>query len=114
MRFSDWSSDGCSSDFADHWQTEAARLREMRDSLNGLVKALHTPSKTGVSPRAAIGRSARFAERHRLDLSWEGGLEADRARDRAGLAKLQDIARRLGLERGQIADRKSTRLNSSP
>src|SRR3546814_16233286 len=75
----------------------------MRDSLNGLVKALHTPSKTGVSPRAAIGRSARFAERHRLDLSWAGGLEADRARDRAGLAKLQDIARRLGLDLGQLA-----------
>src|SRR3546814_11591399 len=35
--------------------------------------------------------------------AWGGGPEADRARARAGLAKLQDIARRLGLERGQIA-----------
>src|SRR3546814_5765114 len=73
MRISDWSSDVRSSDL-----------------------------RTGVSPRAAIGRSARFAERHRLELSWEGGLEADRARDREGLARLQDIARRLGIERSQI------------
>src|SRR3546814_14955660 len=83
MRISDWSSDVRSSDL-----------------------------RTGVSPRAAIGRSARFAERHRLELPWEGGLEADRARAREGLARLQDIARRLGIERSQIGqqgvhDRKS-------
>src|SRR3546814_2677445 len=108
---------------AEHGQSEASRLKELLDSLNGLVKALHTPGRTGVSPRAAIGRSARFAERHRLELSWEGGLEADRARDREGLDRLQDIARRLGIERSQIGhqevkvfkdlrDRKSKRLNS--
>lgn len=95
-----WSERG--EEMAEHWQAEAARLKEVRDSLNGLVRALHTPGRTGVSPRAAIGRSARFAERHRLELSWEGDLEADRARDREGLVRLQDIARRLGLERGQI------------
>ncbi|MEO3430161.1 DUF3320 domain-containing protein [Pelagibius sp. CAU 1746] len=95
-----WSARG--EETAEHWQTEAARLKKLRDDLNGLVKALHSPGQTGVSPRAAIGRSLRFAERHRLELSWEGGLEADRARDREGLARLQDIARRLGLERGQI------------
>ena len=87
---------------AEHWYAEAARLRDLRDSLNGLVRALHDHGKTGVSPRAAIGRSARFAERHRLELTWEGGLEADRARDREGLDRLLDVARRLGLERGQI------------
>src|SRR3546814_18794557 len=44
---------------AEHWQAEASRLKELRDSLTGLVTALHTPCRTGVSTRAAIGRSAR-------------------------------------------------------
>src|SRR3546814_17542422 len=89
---------------AEHGQSEASRLKELLDSLNGLVKALHTPGRTGVSPRAAIGRSARFAERHRLELSWEGGLEADHARDREGPARLPDHARRLGTERRQTGN----------
>src|SRR3546814_3630214 len=36
-----WSERG--EETAEHWQAEAGRLKELRDSLNGLVKALHTP-----------------------------------------------------------------------
>src|SRR5690606_16084675 len=39
-----WSERG--EETAEHWQAEAARLKELRDSLNGLVKALHTPGRT--------------------------------------------------------------------
>src|SRR3546814_18959920 len=82
-----WSERG--EETAEHWQAEAGHLKELRDSLNGLVKALHTPGRTGVSPRAALGRSARFAERPRLELSWGGGREARRAQDRQGRPRPQ-------------------------
>ncbi len=79
------------------WQAEAERLKQLRDDLNGLVKALHRPGASGVSPRAAIARTVRWKEIHRLRLDWTGGLEADHARDKEGLEKLTQIARNLGL-----------------
>src|SRR3546814_12033697 len=69
-----WSERG--EETADQWQTEAARLREMRDSLHGRVKAMNTPSKTGDSPSADIGRPARFPERHSMDLHWDARTSA--------------------------------------
>src|SRR3546814_16959727 len=66
-----WSERG--EETAEHWQAEAGRLKELRDSLNGLVKALHTPGRTGVSPRAAIGRSARFASSEERRVGKGGG-----------------------------------------
>ncbi len=78
------------------WDTEAARLKRLRDDLNGLVAALHQPGPTGISPRAAIGRSVRWGERHRVRLGWTGGLEADHAKCPADLNELSETAKRLG------------------
>src|SRR3546814_19782144 len=47
-----WSERG--EETAEHWQAEASRLKELRDSLNGLVKALPTPGRTGVPHRHGI------------------------------------------------------------
>jgi very-short-patch-repair endonuclease len=84
------------------WHEEAARLTELRNALNGLVNALHTPGPTGVSPRAAIGRAARWQDLHRFRLDWTSGLEAERAQDKAGLAHLEQVAKRLGQSYGEL------------
>jgi len=56
------------------WHEQAAKLKGYRDQLNGLVRALHRPGETGLSPRQAIGRSVRYADLHRLRLDWGDDL----------------------------------------
>lgn len=87
------------------WQEEATKTEKLRDGLNGLVKALHTPGATGISPRTAIGRCVRWRDEHRLQLDWAGGLEADYARNEKDLKELEDIAKRLGQNFGELTDR---------
>jgi very-short-patch-repair endonuclease len=84
------------------WEGEAARLREVRAQLNALVRVLHTPGPTGLSPREAIARAttSRFAPQVRLD--WPNDLSHDRAIDRAGLERLRTLARELGQAFGQV------------
>lgn len=85
------------------WEAESARLKLIRDGLNGLVRALHAPGSTGLSPRHAIARAttSRFAPAVRLD--WPAQLSADRARDREGLERLRTLARELGQAFGQVS-----------
>ena len=87
------------------WHEEAGRLAHLRHDLNGLVKALHTLGATGVSPRAAIGRAARWQDVHRFRLDWTGGMEADRAQDKGGLVHLEQAAKRLGQSYGELDDK---------
>lgn len=84
------------------WETETARLKKIRDGLNGVVRALHTPGPTGLSPRSAIARAttSRYAPAVRLE--WPAQLSADRAGDRDGLDRLRTLARELGLAFGQV------------
>jgi very-short-patch-repair endonuclease len=84
------------------WNQEAERLTAIRNDLNTLVKALHAPGVTGVSPRKAIGRAARWQNTHRFRLDWSGGLEADAAVNEAGLSRLKQIAKRLGQIYGEL------------
>lgn len=86
------------------WKTTAAQLRELRDELNTLVRALHVPGMTGVSPRFAISRAVRWGDIHRLRLDWTGGLEADRAKDKTGLNHLQQVSKRLGQTYAELED----------
>jgi very-short-patch-repair endonuclease len=87
---------------AESWSREAQQLRGVRDGLNGLVEALHTPAHTGMSPRDAIARasSSRFAESIQLD--WDKRLDADLAGDADGLVRLRSLARELGQAFGQV------------
>lgn len=87
------------------WNEEVERLSSIRKELNNLVSALHTPGITGISPRSAIGRAIRWQEIHRFRLDWVGGLEADRAQDKAGLTHLKQTAKQLGQTYEELDDK---------
>ncbi|HYD47238.1 MAG TPA: DUF4011 domain-containing protein [Terriglobales bacterium] len=78
------------------WEAEAARLKGLRDDLNHLVAALHSPGPAGISPRAAIGRVVRWGTVHRIKLDWTGGLDSDRTGSPEELEELASTAKRLG------------------
>lgn len=80
----------------DEWHMHAQRLKDLRDNLNNFVKILHTPHKTGVSVRMAIGQAVRWQENYRLKLDWGNNLSNDRLKDRGDLEQARDIAKRLG------------------
>jgi very-short-patch-repair endonuclease len=91
------------------WAKKASELRSVRTRLNGLVGALHTPGPAGISPRDAIGRSARWAGLHPVNLDWGNELERpDRAPTPEALAAATDCARRLGLAFTQVTEEDRT------
>lgn len=77
------------------WSEQARQVRALRDDLNALVTALHTPGKSGVTARAAIARAVAWSEDHRVRLDWPGGLEDDPVRSKEAWADLLDLADRL-------------------
>ena len=101
--------DGAAERTATEWEQKAAALRSVRDRLNGLVRALHTPGPAGISPREAIGRVARWGGLHPVTLDWGNGLERlDRARTPEAMAAATDCARRLGLTFSQLTPQDQT------
>ncbi len=84
------------------WHEQAENLSKIKKDLNGLVKALHSSGPTGVSPRQAIGRAAKWSDLHRFRLDWPNEISSDYATDKDGLKKLEDIARRLGQTFGEL------------
>lgn len=95
--------DGAAERTAIEWEQKAAAMRGVRDRLNGLVRALHTPGPAGISPREAIGRVARWGDLHPIALDWGDALErADRAPTPEAMAAAADCARRLGLIFSQV------------
>jgi very-short-patch-repair endonuclease len=87
---------------ASAWETEAARLKELRQRLNGLVEALHKKGPTGISARQAISKACGIDETRPIKLSWPSDLQSDHAQDIEGLEKLKDLARRLGQGFGDV------------
>jgi very-short-patch-repair endonuclease len=87
---------------ASSWEIEAAKLKQIRTGLNALVRALHTPGPTGLSPREAIVRAStsRFAPAVKFD--WPMDLSADRASTAEGLDRMKELARELGQAYGEI------------
>lgn len=84
------------------WHEEAEKLSKVRNELNGLVSALHKPGATGISPRQAIGRAAKYKELHRYRLDWPNDINGDHAKTKEGLEQLEEIAKRLGQTYGEI------------
>jgi very-short-patch-repair endonuclease len=82
---------------AKEWAEQARQLKSVRNDLNALVKALHTPSASGITPRAAIARAVAWADIHRVRLDWEGGLDEDPVRSKEQWTGLLDLADRLSI-----------------
>src|SRR3546814_4738958 len=117
MRISDWSSDVCSSDlmFCDRVAQQAAQLATMLGGLDAIVFT------AGIGERSAPVRAA-VAQR----LAWLGA-ELDEGANAAGGPRISSAGSRLALlvvptdeeaiivrhTRTLLAERKSTRLNSS-
>jgi very-short-patch-repair endonuclease len=80
---------------ATKWAEQARQVKAVRDDLNALVMALHSPGPSGISPRASIARSVAWSEEHRVKLDWDGGLENDPIRSREQWADLLELADRL-------------------
>lgn len=80
---------------AGEWAEQARQVKALRDDLNALVRALHSPGPSGVSPRAAIARAVAWSEIHRVRLDWQGSLDDDPVRSKAQWTDLLDLADRL-------------------
>jgi len=77
----------------DEWQAEAAKVRTLRDRLNGLVGVLHRRWPNGLTIHDAIGRAVRDASPGTPRLRWPTNTE----HDLADMAHLRAIAGRLDL-----------------
>lgn len=83
------------------WQEEAARLKGVRDRLNGLVDYMHTRRANGLTPHYAIGVSVRdqhLAER--VSLSWPSANEHAAEE----LERMRAIADRLRVQAKAVGD----------
>lgn len=78
---------------AEEWAREAAEVKRLRDGLNDLVALLHRRAPNGLTVHGAIGRVVRDWTEASPRLAFAPG----RDHDEAGLGRLRDIARRLGL-----------------
>jgi very-short-patch-repair endonuclease len=77
------------------WNTQAEKVRWLRDRLNGVVQVLHARRPNGWSVHEAIGRVVKDATPMTPRLSWPEGTEHDAAQ----IKQLRDVARRLDLNR---------------
>ncbi|RAP57103.1 DUF3320 domain-containing protein [Oleiagrimonas sp. MCCC 1A03011] len=78
------------------WNSQAEKVRSLRDRLNEVVEVLHRRWPNGWSVHEAIGRVVKDATSGTPRLTWPGGTEHDAAQ----MAQLRDVARRLDLNRG--------------
>ena len=87
----------------EEWEAKAGELKCVRDRLNGLTAALHTPGPAGISARDAIGRTLRFGDIHAVELDWPQSLDMlNRVDSPRALADLIEKARALGRQFSQI------------
>jgi very-short-patch-repair endonuclease len=75
------------------WLTINGKLKIRRDELNAYVEALHREAANGLTAFKAMGIALFGKDRHAPALSWP----SQNSHDRDGYAKLEDLAKRLGL-----------------
>jgi very-short-patch-repair endonuclease len=78
------------------WSVETQRLKETRDKLNTVVRELHRPGPTGLSPRDAVSLASGLELDRPILLGWGSSISDDRATDSDGRKALQDLSHRLG------------------
>jgi very-short-patch-repair endonuclease len=82
----------------EEWNREAAEVRRLRDSLNGLVHLLHAEQPNGLTLHEAVGRVVRDADEATPKLDWPSVRDHSREK----LASLRDVVRRLGLAHAAV------------
>jgi very-short-patch-repair endonuclease len=85
---------------AEEWEREASETRRLRDELNAVVAVLHRREPNGLTIHRAIGHAVRDA----TDVTPKLVFPASVQHDAAEMMHFRDIARRLGLARGAVAD----------
>lgn len=91
---------------AEDWQTQAEKIRSLRDNLNRIVSVLHRRWPNGWSVYEAVGRAVRDATSLTPRFSWS--TETQHSKEQ--MAALRDLARRLELNRA-IAESIGSRMN---
>jgi very-short-patch-repair endonuclease len=84
----------------EEWQSEAEKLKLLRDRLNGLVAVLHRRQPNGMTIHQAIGRAVRDATPATPRLAWT----ATTHHSGEELAHLRSVASRLDLNRAVLAE----------
>ena len=85
---------------SDEWEREAAELLRLRNRLNEVVALLHQRRSNGLTLHQAIGRVVRNASDATPRLMWVEGTH----HDEAAYTQLREVARRLDLNLGAIAE----------
>jgi very-short-patch-repair endonuclease len=83
----------------EEWGAEAAKVKVLRDRLNGLVRVLHRRWPNGLTVHHAIGRAVRDVTPATPKLSWPATTQHDAEH----LARLRSVAHRLDLNRAAIS-----------
>ena len=83
---------------AEAWARDAETIRIERDALNALMKALHYVHPNGWTVHRAIGRVL-LDVASLVNLHWPNQV----THDDAAMRSMKDVARRLGLQRTEVA-----------
>lgn len=86
----------------DEWIKETTRLSELRDHLNSVVREIHRPAESGISPFKAIGRVVRYGDVHRLRLDWGDSLTCDPVNSPERYQELGDLVSKVALAFSEI------------
>ena len=85
---------------AEEWEREATEARRLRDDLNAVVARLHQTGASGWTIHRAIGRTVSDATEATPKLTFPPAT----SHSAEEMARLRDIARRLGIARKAVAD----------
>lgn len=96
---SSWARSGQS--LAEEWQSEALRLKSLRDRLNTLVNSLHQRYANGLTPHYAMGVSIRDKDlAAKAEFSWSSANE----HTKDDLNQLREVAETLQVQALAISD----------
>ena len=85
---------------AEEWAHEAAETARLRDDLNAVVALLHRAEPNGWTIHRAIGLAVRDGDAATPRFTFPAATR----HDGPAMARLRDVARRLGIARGAVAD----------
>ena len=87
--------DNANSDIEDNWLSKSSELLNIRNELNEVVNALHTPDKNGLTPYHAIGMCIRHNDfANLIELHWA----SPHIHTREDYLKLKDLVHKIKIQ----------------